>query len=218
MTDIFYNIYIFIYIYIYIYRARHATGIDVDQHVFNFSIATLSHTEKTVLARGLDVGIPPLGIDKESVFAEFEILQSQLNHHEPRSNDDLLYMEARLAELAHKFANSPINSREFAWSKIHYQAAKLLKANKEIYITKPDKGAGVVILNTNDYTDKMLSILSDTTKFIKLGDVSIDNTLSTEVKLQKRFLQLHRKKFIDKDTYDKIRPCGFSTTQNVWAT
>ena len=41
--------------------------------------------------------------------------------------------------------------------------------NEEILITKPDKGAGVVILNKNDYNDKMKTILNDTTKFLDLS-------------------------------------------------
>lgn len=86
-------------------------GIEVDQHVFNFSDASLSHTEKVVLARGLNPGISLSGIEMENIFAEFEILHSQLKHHEPRSNDDFLYMKAKLAELAHSFTNSPINTR-----------------------------------------------------------------------------------------------------------
>jgi len=41
--------------------------------------------------------------------------------------------------------------------------------NEEILITKPDRGAGVIILNKNEYNDKMKTILNDTTKFLDLG-------------------------------------------------
>ena len=43
---------------------------------------------------------------------------------------------------------------------------KSLKKDHDIVITKPDKGNGVVILNRNDYVDKMHKILDDRTKFM----------------------------------------------------
>jgi len=40
--------------------------------------------------------------------------------------------------------------------------------NEDIIITKPDKGSGVVILNKNEYNDKMITILNDTTNSLIL--------------------------------------------------
>ena len=80
--------------------------------------------------------------------------------------------------------------------------------NTDIVLTKPDKGAGVVILNWADYIGKRNAILEDTNKFLKLGDLSFDNTQKLENKLQKRFLKLFRRKFISKEVYEFIRPVG----------
>ena len=80
--------------------------------------------------------------------------------------------------------------------------------NTDIVLTKPDKGAGVVILNRADYIGKINAILEDTNKFLKLGDLSFDDTQKLENKLQKRFLELFRKKFISKEVYEFIRPVG----------
>ena len=72
-----------------------------------------------------------------------------------------------------------------------FQAMKSLRSNKDILITKPDKGSGVVILNSTDYIAKMETILCDSNKFICLGPVEEnDNTAKLETKLQKRLLQL----------------------------
>ena len=51
-------------------------------------------------------------------------------------------------------------------------------------------------------------ILEDTDKFLKLGDLSFDDTQKLENKLQKRFLELFRKKFISKEVYEFICPVG----------
>jgi len=81
--------------------------------------------------------------------------------------------------------------------------------NEEILITKPDKGVGVVILNKNEYKDKMKTILNDTTKFLDLGPVTNnDNTSKTEILIQRRLLQLSKEKLISKTEYKAIRPTG----------
>ena len=66
----------------------------------------------------------------------------------------------------------------------------------------------MVVLNKADYVSKMNAILEDTNKFLKLGDLSFDDTQKLENKLQKRFLELFRRKLILKEVYEFIRPVG----------
>ena len=78
---------------------------------------------------------------------------------------------------------------------------------KKILITKPNKGAGVVILNKNDYNDKMKTILNDTTKFLDLGPVTNkDDTAKIELRIPRRLLQLRKECLISKQVYEAIRP------------
>ena len=53
-----------------------------------------------------------------------------------------------------------------------------------------------------------ISSLGDTNKFLKLGDLSFDDTQRTENKLQKHFLELFKSKLISKEIYEFIRPVG----------
>ena len=86
---------------------------------------------------------------------------------------------------------------------------KSLRSNKDILITKPDKGSGVVILNSTDYIAKMETILCDSNKFICLGPVEEnDNTAKLETKLQRRLLQLKKDDQITPSIYNDIRPTG----------
>jgi len=81
--------------------------------------------------------------------------------------------------------------------------------NEDIIITKPDKGSGVVTLNKNEYNDNMMTILNDITKFLDLGPaISNDNTAKIETQIQRRLLQLNKKKLISKTEYKAIRPTG----------
>ena len=71
------------------------------------------------------------------------------------------------------------------FGKKNYQARKLLKSKIDVYIIKPDKGAGAI--NHSDYITKISDILNDISKFEKLVDISLDNTFKMETKIQSRF-------------------------------
>ena len=60
-----------------------------------------------------------------------------------------------------------------------------LRKNKDIVITKPDKGNGVVILDRKLYNNAIEEIISDTYNLEKLNE---DPTLKPEASLQ-RFLR-----------------------------
>ena len=85
-------------------------------------------------------------------------------------------MKARLADLPNGLINITVNSNGFLLQKNHFEVAKYLKRKSDILITRPDKGAGVVILNLSDYIAKMATILDDATKFLKIGGLSFDDT------------------------------------------
>ena len=66
-----------------------------------------------------------------------------------------------------------------------------LKKDFDIGFTKPDKGNGVVILNRNDYVDKMHKILDNRTKFMTCNQ---DTNLSNLTKFQRSLYYLNSKK------------------------
>lgn len=55
--------------------------------------------------------------------------------------------------------------------KVNIDVLENLRKDKDIIVTKPDKGKGIVILNKSDYILKTKDILDDSSKFKKLeGD------------------------------------------------
>ena len=70
-----------------------------------------------------------------------------------------------------------------------------LKKNKDIVITKPDKGNGVIILDQKPYNNAIEEIISDTSKFEKLNE---DPTLKREASLQRFLRKLKQKRFLMK--------------------
>ena len=51
------------------------------------------------------------------------------------------------------------------FTKSDFIILKKLSKDKNIYITKPDKGCGVVLLNRADYHQKVYDIINDHDKF-----------------------------------------------------
>ena len=70
-----------------------------------------------------------------------------------------------------------------------------LRNNKDIVITKPDKGNGVVILDRKLYNNAIEEIISDTSKFEKLNE---DPILKHEASLQSFLRKLKEKNFLMK--------------------
>ena len=123
----------------------------------------------------------PTNAKHEEVLADFEVLYAQLVHHKPQSEEQLAALKAKLSDLAQTYCGSPIELGDFLMTKECFQAIKSLQTNEEILRTKPGKGSGIVILNKNDYNDKMKTILNDTTKFLDLGPVTNKNN-TTKIK------------------------------------
>ena len=139
----------------------------------------------------------------------FESLWAQLRHHTAANKEQRDSLRARLADLAYLHCDSKINAHDFVMQKECFSVINKLRRNESIIITKPDKGSGVVILNKDDYIEKMNNILRDETKFEYVGPVSTcDNTAGIESRLQKRLLELFKTKLLPEHVYRTIRPTG----------
>ena len=181
----------------------------IKNSIANLSKYDLSDTEKLVLAHSQELCLPPSKINRKEVFAEFEVLIGQLLHHTPKLKGSVFALTAKLNNLAHSHCDSPIDWTDFSMHRECFQAIKSLCSNKDILISKPDKGSGVVILNSTDYIAKMETILCDRKKFICFGPVEEnDNTAKLETKLQRRLLQLKKDGQLTPSTYNDIRPTG----------
>ena len=141
----------------------------------------LSQEESNLLKAGLYFSIQPDKIWKSEIFTTFEkIHRSFLNNL--KSEETKSQIKAHLSYLAnsyfYNYKPSPRILRQ-------HRVLRNLRKNKDIVITKPDKGNGVVILDQKLYNNTIEEIISDTFKFEKLSE---DPTLKSEASLQ-RFLR-----------------------------
>ena len=191
-------------------------NIDSVKCITNLSSYVLNDDETFVLSHGLNFYLPPKSIKTEDILVEFEMFTDQLLKHQrsvekPVAKQQVSRCKSRLGQLAHGYSTSSIDKADLLAKKFCFNILQSLRRNDRIVITKPDKGNGVVILDAQDYVDKMKVILNDTSKFQLLGPFeSNDNTQSTESKIRKKLVKLSKAKppQITKAEHEAIRPTG----------
>jgi hypothetical protein len=75
--------------------------------------------------------------------------------------------------------------------------------NEKYAILKPDKGSGVVLLNTEDHMNGMTELFADPYKFRKLDK---NDTLTQLTTLQSYLRKVQNRGEINDDEYNSIRP------------
>ena len=75
-------------------------------------------------------------------------------------------------------------------SSFEEKALKDLAKDKSVTILPADKGRAVVVMNTNDYTEKVNNLLNDGKTYQKITDKRRNPTSSTEKSLNKLLLQI----------------------------
>ena len=123
---------------------------------------------KRILLLGLDFGLPIKKINFSKYYLIFEKLFLQLqnfNVYQCIPNVQQAF-RSLLKTIAHKHFSDfkPMNDFFSIFTKSDLSILKRLSSDKNLYITKPDKGCGVVLLNTVDYEQKVYDIINDSEK------------------------------------------------------
>ena len=167
-----------------------------NETITNLTQYELSQEESDLLKVGLYFSIQPDKIRKSEIFTTFEkihlLFLNNLKSEETKSQ-----IEAHISYLAnsyfHNYKPSPRILRQ-------HRALRNIRNNKDIVITKPDKGNGVIILDQKLYNNAIEEMISDTSKFQKLSE---DPALKREALLQRFLHKLKQKNFFNKIEYDK---------------
>ena len=173
--------------------------------ITNLSNRKLTWDESELLKHGLGYAIPWRKINETDVRVSLELIYVFMTKNlKEKKNEPRIRIE--LSHLANTFYSDYKPSSNILRK---HKILDRLRADKSIVILKPDKGNGVVVLNKNDYTSKVLGILSDPTKFKEINSLSQtgkDVTLFREGQLQ-RYLVSLKGKFTN-EIYTDIYPSG----------
>ena len=182
--------------------------------ITNLSDYVLSDIEKEALLKGLNFCIPPPKLKSGSYLSNFELLYGELNLKLLFNGyeEEKLFFRKSLGEIAF--------SSMFNYNSNHHQlrnlpkeqmdALRLISKNKDIIITKPDKGSRIVILNRTDYIEKVEAILSDTNKFKLSPNIDFYKISHKIERKVRNFLLNSLKKpgLISEQEYKRLYPNG----------
>ena len=164
--------------------------------IFNLSKIKLTNDQETALSLGLDFCFCPTALNYNSYFLSMENLFKRLSqcniYNTSLDAPNLFRTEFKSLAFQTYYRFKP---RPSPFQKEMIQALRQLKLNKEIIVTKPDKGSGTVILDRSDYTMKMFEIINDP-----------DNFKTLQVDLYKHIMKLERRnnRLIDNMVSDGI--------------
>ncbi|VDP88586.1 unnamed protein product [Echinostoma caproni] len=131
-------------------------------------------------------------------------LRQRLSHVKPVALE-LEKLKSTLVNACYQHRSVKVKTSELVTPE-HLKRLRDLQKNREIMMSKPDKGAGIVLLNRTDYLQKMKAILSDGSKFTKTTEK--DKTAQIEVALSKILRCLKQNGVIDATNFERIRPTG----------
>ncbi|CAH8868385.1 unnamed protein product [Trichobilharzia szidati] len=123
---------------------KKSTAIDKSKWVVNLSTHTLSPTEISVLEKGLNFNVSLDKLKPEDVIPKIEIALSGID----KTTADEVRAQCALTLKRQKCGKPNLTKQEI-------EALKHLKNNKDIVITKSDKGNATVVLDKSDYLDKV---------------------------------------------------------------
>ena len=140
----------------------------------------LSQEGSHLLKAGLYFSIKPDKIRKSQIFTIVQKIHRSFPNNF-KSEETKSQINAHLSYLA--------NSDFYNYQPSHYilcqhRVLRNLRKNKDIVITKPNKGNGVVILDQKLYDNVIVEIISDTSTFENLNE---DPTLKRQASLKRLF-------------------------------
>ena len=177
--------------------------------VFNLSSSTITPQQEEALSLGLKFCFHPLKINYSRYFASFEKLYKTLSSEKIQEcmPNSLRHVQLNLKSIALRYYYS-FRSKLSNHHKSLISSLKDLSSNKNLIITHPDKGNGVVILNKSDYIIKMNDILEDDTKFFKSNADLFSTLLKYEDKTNRLLETLFKQNIIDEETKFRLRSSG----------
>ena len=190
-------------------QSKTTDSLNPDNVIFNFSQRLLTDDEKNILRKGLNFCLPPSRLDYRDFLVPFEMFHRSQNNEnislKSGHNKDSLRTKLKDIDLSGFRSYSRL---KFIFSKDEIDIINNLKNDQDIFIMRPDKGNGAVIIDRSDYYKKMDDILSDTNKFRKLDVDPITHSIRQENQVKNFLCELKRNGTISELIYNNLFPSG----------
>lgn len=181
-----------------------------DAVVFNYSSHNLTHRMKSLLAFGLDFCLPVYKINFYEYFLAFESLFNRIRSRQEYSNINKDEFINKYYSLANRYFYNFKSQKVFSafHTKQCLEDLKALGRKRDIIISKPDKGKGVVIIDRAKYIEKMTAIISDPSKFEPISATIQKYTTQIEDKVNNFLQKLKNITTVPAQEIAKLRASG----------
>ena len=181
--------------------------------ITNLSKRNLTKSETKILLLGLEFALPILRLNFEKYFLDFEKLFYTFKNQQIYENKyvNANFFKNQLRSIARKYFYNfkPHKNRSPIFSKQDFLDLNNLAKDDTIHVTKPDKGRGVVILDKEDYIQKVNTILNDPTKFEKQQYIDKQKLIiKLEDKVNRYLRTLKKQGTITEEFYDNTFTSG----------
>ena len=190
---------------------------DPQEVIYNYSDYILSPVEEQLLSKGLNFALPPKKLNYVDFLLPFEMLYCDVYKDEKIKREDLIHLKSKVKEIGLSFYRT-YNSKNHRFANIsedEYNAFISLSSNKNLVMQKADKGNTVVILNREDYIDKMEMLLSDTSKFHEVEfnrnypvNKEVRYLLDMEEVITDVLEDLKMTDYLSEKDFNRLKPCG----------
>ena len=175
--------------------------LEANKVIFNFSNRVLSKEQEEILRLGLHFGFSSSKVSFVDHYVQFERFAQQLAKLK-KDNENFEEVISKIKTLAQDgYKHKPNNN-----CKLNLDLLEELRQDKDIIVTSPDKGRGVVLLNKTDYVRKTKEILDDETKFKKIDGDWFKIILKLEDKLNRLLRSIKDK--LPENSFDYLFASG----------
>lgn len=177
------------------------TLMEIDEKMFK-NLTTLNIPTETMmlLSYGSKFALP---ITNKNQLPLIQILSEVENIIDNIDEEEKVNQRGKITNVITNFLKKPVRKTKI--EKILTQAKittdKFLKLNKNIIITKSDKGGTTVVMFKDDYHNKMIDLLNDTTTYVIVPE---DPTIALNKEVKSLLTKLKNKKVIDSKTCNSL--------------
>ena len=178
--------------------------------VHNHSSVPLPFRLKILLAYGLDFKLPHFKINFHNFYRPIEHLAHRLSKETCSPGKSFGVLLEKLAFISKKFFYTFKPEKVFSpvFEKSDIELIRKLGKRPDLYVSTPDKGKGVVLVDKSTYLSSMLSVVNDTTKFQPITERIERYCLQIEDKINRFLLKMKNMGNLDGDTYQKLYASG----------
>ncbi|MGL5708700.1 MAG: hypothetical protein ACRDDF_10625, partial [Aeromonas sp.] len=177
-----------------------------ERYVHNLSSITIDKMLLEILSLGPRFCLPGHHTSQLELEVQFECLYSQVNKLKPSTPLDAERLKTTLVTTCYQYLQQQTDTNKLV-TKQHLLALKTFKNDKNVLVTRPDKGTGIVLMDKKDYVEKMNCILEDQTKF-QLMKKEKDKTHLIEKTISKELGNLKQQGHIDSLQFENLKPTG----------